>query len=110
MSSRDKSVKFNRRVGPLTTIYDDVIIPSGSTWRITQFFGSADFSGNTNVAVIWDRRGVNELLFGTYGTGLIERADVQLTGDGVKYLSVRLQNSLTISTDLFGSYIAAEVI
>lgn len=78
---------------PATTIdTKEFIIPSGETWRLYSFAGSAAYSPLTCVAFIWDLGGIGEeLLASTHGDGHFEMSKA-VVGDGVKKLAVKLQN------------------
>lgn len=104
----DRSRRFRKTVPALTTIYDDVIIPAGKTWRLQSASGSADFTGNTQVEVIWERSApVPTYLFSTYGHASQTLHD-ELVGDGVKRISIKLRNALTVAATLMGEYAAVE--
>ena len=106
-----KSREFKRLVAASTTMFDDVVIPNGVTWRVLACDGHANYQGNTNVAVIWNRRGApgtSDTLCLTYGDHA-KQMSVDLRGDGVKEISVRLTNNSVNSVELIGSYEAVEL-
>ena len=90
----DKTRTFTQPVDGNTTSWDDVVIPDGEVWVVRGADGAGLDTDGSNVAVVWDRSGTPEVLFLVYGTGS-QAVDRSLVGDGIKTLSVRLQNKTT---------------
>ena len=78
-------------VSPLTSESFDQIIPSGETWCIRSFIGSAAYLDDTTAALVWDPAGAYEILASTHGDAAAD-LERNLTGDGVKTLSIILTN------------------
>lgn len=104
-----KSREFFKSVNSNTTEWDDVVIPSGELWFVRGADGFGLDTDGSNVAVVWDRDGTPKTLFIMYGTGsaAIEQT---LEGDGIKKLSIRLQNrTLLNGVDLLCRYHAEKL-
>ncbi len=106
--ARDRSRTFKANVTAGTNSWDDVVIPSGETWRVTKCFGAATYQGDTGVEIVWDRSGTPEVIFGTYGTYHLDMVK-EFIGDGIKKLSIKLGNGSASNTFLMGRY-AAEIL
>jgi hypothetical protein len=104
----NKSREFKQIVEAASTVYDDVTIPSGKTWRVRFCEGHANYQGTTSVSIIWDRRGTPDTLSLTYGD-VYRETNIDLVGDGVKMLSIRLSNGSVNPVELFGAYEATEL-
>lgn len=97
----DRSQTVMKSVAANTTDWTDFVVPNGKTIRIKSCFGSANYTGTTSVALVWDRdAGAGAtLLFITYGS-FERRMNRELTGNGSKKLSVRLKNTSASAVEL----------
>jgi hypothetical protein len=87
----------------------DVIVPSGETWEITRFVGSAAYLPDTTASLVWDRAGTPEILYSTHGDGTFTDSTKHVTGDGAKVLSIVLTNDSATSQMMGGEWSARSV-
>jgi hypothetical protein len=81
--------------------YSDYVVPDGTILMLSRLGGNAGFSQNTAAKVVWDRQGTPEVLMVTYGDSnqVVNR---ELTGDGVKVISIELVNSSSSPVSMGG--------
>jgi hypothetical protein len=99
-ASKQKSKSFHASVAGSSQELDQDTIPAGQVWRILRVVGSADFTGDTFAAVVWDVGGANTVLFLTYGSLAVD-VGIALTGDGSKKLGLLLKNTGSNTRDLW---------
>jgi hypothetical protein len=104
----DHSKSIFQSVPATSTTYEDQTIPNGDTWKIQKATGSAAFTADVHVLLVWDRGGAGEeILFATHGEAQ-SVLDRDLVGDGVKILSIVLENNSLDAQVIGGSYVAVE--
>ena len=84
-----------------TTSTVDYTIPNGSELVFKQLGGSSS-GGNSNVQIIWDPAGANQLVFATYGTQ-DQPSDLTFTGNGTKVMRIKLTNA-GLTAQVLGAY------
>lgn len=94
---------FYRSVSAASSQNDDYVVPSGKTLNLTQVGGNASAVPSTEVAIIWDPAGANELIYMTHGDGIVNIASKNLAGNGTKVLRIRLIND-QLSSDSLGGF------
>ena len=87
-------INFSQNVAAQTEVCQ-TITPPAKDFYVTKFIGSAAFSQNCAVKLVWDMGGAGEqVLWSIKGSSEITE-EFELTGDGVKQLAICLDNGLT---------------
>lgn len=88
-------LEISKEVAASTEDCDTYTPANGSVVNILKFVGSAAFSPNASVKLVWDWDGAGEtVLWSHKGEGVAPKR-FQVTGDGVKKLAVCLDNGET---------------
>ena len=93
--------RFYRQV-PANSSEVDEFIPNAGTFYISKLGGNAGASPATSVQIIWDYQGAEEILLSTHGDAN-HQVDVEVVGDGVKTLAIKLINDQQTS-DVLGGF------
>lgn len=81
------------------------VIPNGDTYKFTRFYGNSGSSPQTLVCIAWDIGGGDEqILYVTHGEGVQLNPLVEITGDGVKKITITLRNDMTEAEWLGGGW------
>jgi hypothetical protein len=103
----DKSDSFTKSVPSLTEDDKSQIPANNSIWNITQFIADCA-SGDMYVALVWDYEGAGEqILVSSHGPSSYH-LDIDIVGDGVKKLSIVLNNPTTNTEVMMGIVKAKE--
>lgn len=90
-------------LGPLEKA-EYLVIPNGEKWELTYWWGSANPSRDTHVAIIWDYDGNDpEILALTHGDIDNRGINIEITGDGVKKLAIVLRNDEALMIETLGA-------
>ena len=84
---------------------DDYVPPDGKKFYILEMHGSAAFSKNSVVKLIWDYGGADNVIWSLKGDGHTPdsfRGELIATGNGVKKLSLVLDNGETTNVVMSG--------
>ena len=100
---------FYESVAAYDSEQHDTVVPSGETWTVLEFVGSAAYVATTTVRLVWDPDGTPIVLATTHGDTRIVLEE-EITGDGSKKLSIVLLNDTGSSQDLGGQWGAQRAI
>lgn len=84
---------FFSLVAAYSTESQDYVIPDGKQFVIGTCYGEAANSPETEVAVIYDPLGVNQVVFATHGSSTNSFVKFPVIGDGIKMIRILLINS-----------------
>ncbi len=105
----DRSDSHYESVAALGRVTKDQVPASGKTWEVVRFAGSAAYSPETSVKLVWDLGGAGEeVIAATHGGANIELVR-QVVGDGTKKLALVLENDSLSARTLGGRYEAREL-
>lgn len=95
-----------KSVSALTTDNTDYTVPDGTTFIVTSLGGNSPTAASlTNMQIIWDPAGANQMLFGTYSAGFQCFLNLTFVGDGSKVMRIKLVNN-DVSARIIGGFIA----
>lgn len=94
--------RFYKMMSAASSENDDYVIASGVILDIREVGGNAAAVASTEVSIIWDPAGANEILMSTHGDAL-QSIQKSVTGDGSKILRIRLVND-QLSSDTLGAF------
>jgi len=105
----DRSDGLYEAVAALGRVTKDQVPGSGKTWEIVRFVGSAAYSPDASVKLVWDLGGAGEEVIAcTHGDTNLELVR-QVAGDGAKKLALVLENDSLSARVLGGRYEAREL-
>lgn len=89
----DKSERYYKSVAKFTEDSHDVVIPDGETWTLQEWTASISDNRKTFATVVWDYQGGSEeIITVAYSSTSSEQIGMDITGDGIKKLSIVLVN------------------
>lgn len=83
--------EYIKEVTANTEDYVTWVIPSGKTWAVGEWYGSANPQTDCHVCIIWDYDGTPEIVSVTHSEQK-HRIDRSFVGDGTKKLAISLRN------------------
>lgn len=105
MGPTKKELRLYTDVAPGKTERLDYVVPKDSEFNLEEMFLSGAYSPSTKASIVWD----SVTLFSSYGDSKQSFKKI-LPGDGVKALSVILENSDLIATFAMGGLIVGKEI
>lgn len=110
VSQYQQTDSYYVEVAALTEVSSDTVVPNGETWEVMLFDGSAAYLDDTTVSIVWDYGGAGEtILAATHGDVQDRTIVEQVTGDGVKKLSIVLTNDTSAARVLGAHWEAQKV-
>ena len=103
-----KEVSHYKSVATLTTDANEWVVPSGEVWFVEHFEGNAAFVEDTEVCLVWDYGGTEEIIRATHGDA-VWTPGYAFTGNGTKKLAIVLDNQSANSQSMGGSYVCKQV-
>lgn len=92
------SDRLYKLVGANTAETKTYLPANGETLNVSEAYGQAGSSPDTVVSVIWDDNGgAEQVLFCTHSSGNDGLVNEDITGDGVKLLTIKLVNDQNTS-------------
>jgi hypothetical protein len=105
----DRNDGLYESVAALGRVIKDQVPSSGKTWEIVRFVGSAAYSPDASVKLVWDLGGASEeVIASTHGDANVELVR-QVAGDGTKKLALVIENDSLAARVLGGRYEAREL-
>lgn len=105
----DKSERYYKSVAKFTEDSHDVVIPDGETWTLQEWTASVSDGRKTFASIIWDYQGTSqEIISVAYSSVPTEKIGIDITGDGVKKLSIVLVNDSS-SDEIIGASFCARL-
>jgi hypothetical protein len=86
----------------------DVVVPTGKTWEVFHFTGSAAYLDDTVACLVWDPTGTPEIIDCTHGDK-DTRSVFEVTGDGTKVLRISLQNDTNTARVMGAQFEARDI-
>jgi len=95
--------RYFKPVGGDDTEQFDYVVSEGKKFSLKEIVGSAVFSLDVKVELIWDAEGTPDLIFAAHGC-IGAKCMEELSGDGTKVLRILLTNDSSVTETIGMSY------